>query len=304
MGKAVTGPCRFGRRLAAPAVLMLFCAARAWANQPPGPQMVLGEILILPLMMLLTALGGGYAVMRAQGAKRRRFWWVAAVAAIFLSGMQEGLALIVMLMFGVVALSRGSRMILWGIAATRPAETRPAHLAQAVPHRLVSAGAVTALAGMGVGGLAFAFIGWWPGEGYVEHDLKRLVAYQVARGKQHKDTAGNPQYEAFPVARDGSAPPRFVFEELGLIHLRPASATGHWYFATEFRLGPGARSFEVWVWPRRMPIFPYNYLVTLPSFYADETGQIRMLRVHWAGQRCPPNALAYYRSRPEDLQSR
>lgn len=306
MGSAVSGFPRFVRRLAALAVLLLFWAAPAWANQPPGPQMFLAEVLILPLMMLFTALGGGYAVMQARGVKRRRYYMVLAMLAILLSGIHEGYGAMLMIVFGIVALGRAGRLIVWGIGALRPPEKRRAHLAQAVPLRLILAGLLTVVTAVGLAGLRFAFLSWWPSESYVEQDLKRLVAYQLAHSKQHKDASGNPQYEglnagALKRAENFPGEPILAFEELRLPFLHRETTGKRRYFATEFRLAPGAKSFQVWVWPQRMTFFPYNYVVTLPSFYADETGQIRMIRVHWAGQKCSPDAPVYYRVRPEDL---
>ncbi len=36
----------------------------AFANQPPGPMVSLPMILILPVMILLTLIGGGYGIRR------------------------------------------------------------------------------------------------------------------------------------------------------------------------------------------------------------------------------------------------
>lgn len=297
----------------------------AWANQPPGPQMALAEILILPLMMLLTALGGGYAVMRAAGIKRRRWLIAVAVVAIFLTGINEGLSAMLMLVFGPCALVRGVILAVWGARALRPPEKRAPHLAHASPARLLTAGLLTCLTAVALVGLNFAFVGWWYPEGGFEEDLKRLVAYELVRAKDHKDVQGQPQYEAphllYPIwsASTGfsvipqpqyealhppapvTGPSYLAVGEMGLPSLRDKGAGPH-RFVTEFRLGPGARSFQVWIWPERFPFFPYNYLVTLPSFYGDETGQLRMIRVHKRGQRCPPDAPVYYRVRPEDTK--
>jgi hypothetical protein len=42
--------------------------------------------------------------------------------------------------------------------------------------------------------------------------------------------------------------------------------------------------------PNRFPFFPYNYLLSQPSYRADETGQIRMIYVHNENKLCPENA--------------
>jgi len=295
------GALRRVRLLSIIGCVWLVWTSPAWANQPPSGQMFLAEILILPLMMLLTVLGGGYAIMRAAGAKRRRWLILVAVVAIFLTGIQEGLSALLMLVFGPYALVRGVRLILWGVGAMRPPEKRAAYLALASPTRLVTAGLLTCLMVVALVGLNFAFVGWFPRERYAEEDLKRVVAYELIRGKDHKDVGGQPQYEApRPYQPEGASD--LAFGEMIFTSLRykeaPRGLRGS--FVGEFKLGPGAKSFQVWVWPEQMPFFPYNYLVTVPSFYADQTGQMRMIRVHKNGERCPPDAPVYYRVRPED----
>jgi len=249
----------------------------AWANQPPGPQMLLSEILILPLMMLLTALGGGYAVMRAANIKRRRWLIAVVVVAILLTGINEGLSAMLMLVLGPYVIVRGVRLALWGARARRPPDQHPAYLANASGGRLLTAGLLTCLTAVALVGLNFAFVGWWPGEYYLEQRIKQVVALELVNA--NKQQAGDAVYQ--------------------LPELRMAGTV----YDQEFKLGPGGKSFQARVWPKRMPFFPYNYLVTLPSFYADQTGQLRMIRVHKPGQRCPPNAPVYYRVHPEDAQA-
>ena len=165
----------------------------AWANQPPGPQMLLAEVLILPLMMLLTLLGGGYAVMRALGVKRRRWLIALAVLAILLTGIQEGLgALLMLLVFGPWALVRGIRLVVWGVKAMRPPARRAAHLVHASPRRLMAAGLLTCFTAVAMVNLSLAFFNWLPPESYkVEGTFKRLVAYEVASGKTTRMRRGS-----------------------------------------------------------------------------------------------------------------
>ncbi len=188
-------------------------------------------------------------------------------------------------------------MVWWGIQAV--------HRAHASPLRLITAGLMTCLVAIALTGVSFAFVGWWPSEYGTERDLKRLVAYELEKAKERQGSIGSPQFEA-PTREEHLG--ELTIGDVRLPDLaqqkQPSSrwATGH-FFGIEFKLGPGAQSFQVWVWPPRMPFFPYNYLVSLPSFYADESGQIRMVRMHRQGQRCPPNATVYYRVRPEDLKT-
>ena len=268
------GALRLVRLLLIVGAMWLAWTSPAWANQPPGPQTLLSEVLILPLMMLLTALGGGYAVMRAAGIKRPRWAIAVVIVAIFLTGINEGLSAILMLVFGPYALVRGVRLAVWGARALRPPEKRAPHLVRASPSRLIAAGLLTCLTALALVGLNFAFLGWWPGESYTEQAIKRAVALELHAGLPDRS---------------------------GQVHPGATPDPGY-YFDEEFKFGPGGKSFQWWVWPKRMPFFPYNYLVTLPSFYADQTGQIRMIRVHKTGQRCPPDAPVYFRVRPEDAQ--
>jgi hypothetical protein len=148
---------------------------------------------------------------------------------------------------------------------------------------MLTAGLLTCLTAVALVGLNFAFVGWWPDDNYMERDLKRAVALELVKANEQKASAGAALYR----------PPEFRIADSRM-------GMRSWYFEHEFKLGPGGKSFQLWVWPKRMPFFPYNYLVTLPSFYADQTGQLRMIRVHKNGQRCPPDAPVYYRVRPED----
>lgn len=275
-------------------VVWLVSASPASANQPPGPQMFLSEILILPLMMLLTALAGGYAIMRAAGIKGRRWLIALAVLGIFLSGIHEGYSALLMLIFGSYALIRGTKLAVWGVKALRPPAERPAHLSRARSVRLLSGALLIWLTAILLAGMNFAFLNWWPDDFGAERDLKRVVAYELQRGLAHLDALGQPQFEAPLLSEPDKYTPSYA--SIGNIRL---SWRG---YASDFKLGPQTQSFQVWIWPRRMPPFPYNYLITLPSFYADQTGQLRVIRVHKSGQRCPPDAPVYYRVRPEDAQ--
>ena len=271
-----------------PVWIMLLWTVPALANQPPGPQMILGEIAILPVMMLLTFLGGGYAVMRERKLEPRHRGWLAllAVLTVLGSGMHEGFGVLVLLLFGALTAIRGLRLLRWGSdSGPRPA--------QATPARLRAAGTLLLLTGAFTAGLGLAFVGWWPRDFAVERDLKLLVALQMVQAQQARPSPEGPRYQP-PVLEEGN----WVLGERHLMYLRPLGQYG-----AEFRLGPGGRSYQVWAWPRNMPVFPYNFLTSMPSFYSDQTGQLRQIRVHWAGVRCPPDAPVYYRVTPDDVKA-
>ena len=51
-------------------------------------------------------------------------------------------------------------------------------------------------------------------------------------------------------------------------------------------------------------VFPYNYLTAVPSYRADETGQIRMIRAKRKGQVCPTDAPVIMKIEVQDLQKK
>ena len=77
MAELVTGPrdegregksMRMRRCLGLAGLLVLLLAQAAEANQPPGPHLLLAEVALLPLVLLLSGIGGAYAVLRARTA--------------------------------------------------------------------------------------------------------------------------------------------------------------------------------------------------------------------------------------------
>ena len=272
-----------------PVCIILLWAAPAAANQPPGPQMILGEIAILPVMMLLTSLGGGYAVMRERklGPRHRGWMALAAVLTVFFSGMHEGFGLLVLLLFGILAAGRGARLLRWSFdSGPRPPEATAA--------RLRGAGMSLLLIGVFTVGIGPAFMGWWPADSYVENDLKRMVALQMVQARKAPPSREGPQYQ--PLVLDERL---WTLDEHRFPFLGPLVR----HYGMEFRLHPGGRSYQFWAWPRNMPVFPYNFLTSLPSFYTDQTGQLRRIRVHWDEVRCPPDAPVYYRVTPDDANA-
>ncbi|MGC4117069.1 MAG: hypothetical protein QM765_21410 [Myxococcales bacterium] len=54
-------------------------------------------------------------------------------------------------------------------------------------------------------------------------------------------------------------------------------------------VAPDKRTFVLDLRPRRFPFFPYNLLVSQPTYRVDETGRIRAERVH-SEKTCSPDA--------------
>jgi len=255
------------------ALLGLLAGAQpALANQPPGPFVLLSAVSILPWMMLLTLAGGGYAVLRRIG-RRRRFRWLVAVVVLFFSFSHEGLAALVALVFGVVAVWRGLRMIGWGVEAKRQPE-RTEHLVDASPWRLLAAGTVLIVLTVVLAAQAMAFVGYWPvPQNQVEEAVTHFVAYQIAyqraRGRFHEVTGEEELAELSRVwsLRYGNARVEYAPDGKAFELLLPPSVT----------LDSG------------FPFFPFNYLVSHPSYRADESGKIRMVYTHHE-ELCRPDA--------------
>ena len=262
------------------AVCLLAIAPNAHADQPPGPMLLMSEILILPVMILLSLAGGAYAILDRKTVKRRRVrsWakGLLAVLAILLSGAQEGLGALVALIFGLFALGRAGQMLYWGarpqkLAAAEPAEDgrRPR------PARLVAAGTVLAAITLFLMGQAFAFVGYWPTYAGREklQQFQRFVAHQLAYAERQESQSGIRQYR------------KMTGEELRQSPFRALASPS---FRIDY--GPGERSFTAYLIPGGFPFFPYNYLTSQPSYRADQSGQIRMVQVHWKDTLCPSDA--------------
>jgi len=167
-------------------------------------------------------------------------------------------------------------MLYWGargqkLAAAESAEDgrRPR------PARLMAAGALLAAITLFLMGQAFAFVGHWPSYAGREklQQFQRFVAHQLAYAERQESRTGIRQYR------------KTMGEEL-----RQSSfyALANPSFRIDY--GPEERSFTAYLIPGGFPFFPYNYLTSQPSYRADQSGQIRMVQVHWKDTLCPSDA--------------
>ncbi len=186
--------------------------------------------------------------------------------AILLSGAHKSFASLLILVYASLVVARGMLML----RGSRGRSGDPS------PWRLRVAGVLCLLVSVVAVGAPVSYLGWWPGDRYALYALNEIVARQLARGQASADAEG-PRYE--PLELDGDQV-RFDQRSLGL----PST------YGIDSAVTDEGRGFEVWAWPRTFrPLPPYSWFTTVPSFYADETGQIRAIRVHEAGVRCPPD---------------
>jgi len=277
---------RMRRCLGLAGLLVLLLARTAEANQPPGPHLLLAEVALLPLLLLLSGVGGAYAVLRALPGRRRGrslLRWAGAVLVILVSGANEGIALLVAVGFGALGFVRGIRMVGWGLGA-RATCARPPHLLAAHPGRLIPAGILLAGMTAALVGMAVAFTGYWPGSDAPRMQaLRNFLAYELAVARRDQIRTGQVKLRQLATATRGACPIRL-----------PADA--------QVESAPDGTMFTVLLRARTaFPMFPYNYLTTQPSYRADSSGQIRMAAVHDRKTACPPDAPVVARVSEEEI---
>ena len=250
---------------------IFFSTGTAMANNPPSGQTFLSVISILPLMIIFSMIGGAYEVLkRLKPKKLSKVLRISGIAvAILFSMSHEGFAVLVTFIFGMIAIVRGFRMLGWGLEALARGE-KPAHLTAARPWRLISCSVSLIVFTLFLSGFSVVFLSPLHNEykyHRMERALKEFVIHQIAYAHKHKTATGQPRFdEAAQDVYFGS------------------------FTNTRVEYSPDGNHFTVVMPPDFLPIFPYNYLTAVPSYRADETGQIRMIRVRKKDQLCPVDA--------------
>jgi len=270
-------------------LILLFSPAPALANQPPGPQILLAEVLILPVMILLSLIGGTYAVRKVSQDERphRRgiLLVLGAILAILVSAAHEGLGAVVAVVFGIIALKRGGEMLMWGFGALKrkQRETEPVGVS---PGRMIPAGIILMLVTLFLMGMAAAFVGYWPGIDQNRRE-RALVEYMASKMAYIRLSEGDADGVVPSVPPEGPLTDRF-FDHYGDI--------------VKVVSDEGGEGFIVYVLPGEFPFFPYNYLTAQPSYRGDETGDIRMIYVHHSDRLCPEDAPVVLTVNDEDIE--
>lgn len=266
-------------------------AQTARANNPPGPGESLPEILILPLMALFTAIGGGYAAMKAQnrGRGKKILKGGLIVLAIILSMMHEGLAALVTLAFAAAAITRGVHMILW---ARTPKSAGESAEARKPRPRLALAGGLLILATVFLAGMSLSFVGYWPNDVPRVAAMKKFIAYETAYSRVEKLKTGEQRIRRFDPKDDD--------EDYRHVAVPLLDYDGN-HERVEY--GPDGKSFTIYLLPRaHFPPWPYVYLTSQSSYRGDESGNIRMVQVRERDKICPPDAPVVMKVNEQDIR--
>ena len=265
-------------------------ATPLFANNPPAPQTMLAVISILPLMAVLTFAGGGYALMRRLNLEKHTGWKIAAViCALIFGAMSESYMVLVALGFAIAATVRAVHLIRWGFMARKADPEGP--FREVSPPRMIIAGALVISMVIVATATTLAFFGTFDwGIEYRYPAMRKYVAYRLAlrtppspqRSKLEADAAKNfEDYES---------------------HMNRFRSTKYVRF---FRIEERKDGhFSVYLLPQVMkfPFWPYDRWFSVPTYRADDNGDIRMTYVH-SRQWCPPNGPVVDRVSASDVMS-
>lgn len=262
---------------------VLFSTGTAMANNPPSGQTFLSMISILPLMIIFSMASGAYVILKqlGPGKSSKAFRNIGIGLAILFSMVHEGFAVLVALIFGLIAIVRSFRMLGWGLAALARGE-KPAYLNTARPWRLISCSASLMAVTVFLVGLSLVFNSSSIREYKyrdMERALKEFVSHQMAYAHRQKTETGRSRFD--------EAAQVFYFKA---------------FPNTRVEYSPDGNHFTVVMPPDNLPVFPYNYMTAVPSYRADETGQIRMIRAKKKGQLCPVDAPVIMKIEVKDLK--
>jgi len=296
---------------------IVLCPVAAWANMPPDPLAYGAVSLILPVLAGCMALGGALAILAVRRPVRtyRRVLAIGGLALLILLGfLDRSISFLMLLVCLLIVIRYSAAMIVWGIEARRPPEKRRPFLRDAEPNRLFAAGVLAILTTAIFTHMFISYYGRYPTASKYKNlgEIADFLNYQSNYSRQSVLEIGRPVYakpspefgskewffedEVADRARDltglsdHAVPKRYISSEAfsSEIHF-PSSIIICLNAGIEFWLAPDRRSFKIWVWPNTFPDWPYNYIFPLTSYFADQTGQIRMIKVH-RPEKCPEDA--------------
>lgn len=276
----------------------LLSAEQANANVPPGPQTLLPVILMIPLLIAFSALGGAYDVLRRNGVNTEPIWLI--FIALFFSMISAGFSVIVIYIFSVLVFIRVIKMIGWGIQAkTKKHE----HLQSVNSSRMIASACVLFFVSAFLSGLGVTSAGnpikQRDGEKAGEN-FKEYIAYNIAYSQILKEKTGEAGFKGI------TKTPSFLFRKITektSTYLAISNSTGISGSGIEIEYNPDMNKFVAYRLPfHDFPVFPFNYFNSQPSFRSDESGKIRMIFAHNSKEKCPANAPVVMKVSKDDIE--
>ena len=274
------------------AFLIAFSATPLLANNPPAPQMALAMVSMLPSMAILTALGGGYAVLRRMNERlgedaSGRMEFVAkaigVIVVIVLGGSSEGATTLAFLVFLVAAIVRATHMLQWAWRAKNADPDAPQYGVNRV--RMTTFAILIIVVGGFFLSVMVAFAAAWDlGNEYRYPAMRKYVAYRLALR-----TPPSPQRAA--LEKEAEKNLEYYRDSMSGIHER------------KVRIDENGQHFAVYLLPNvgRFPFRPYDRTFSAPTYRADDTGAIRM-KYAQSFEWCPPNAPIVDRVTADDVR--
>ena len=163
-------------------IASVFVERSAWANQPPEPPAMLGEISIVPLALLVFSWSGAAKLYDETHRKpsHRGLALLASIFVTFASGMHEGLAALFAPLLCAYGIAIGLRMISVSFKAPPKSFTRKMSL---------WGGILLIPVVIFLAGLSWAFLGKYgrySNDEWVLLNLKAFHAYQTSYSIQHE----------------------------------------------------------------------------------------------------------------------
>ncbi len=261
--------------------------------------LMLAEMLTFLLLLSCSLIGGYYALIsnrqKTSWLKKlgKILWTLLLVLLVVLfSAAHEGGAGMVTFGLGVLAIYRGITMLNWG---TQRLKNSPDALRNAVPWRLLLAAFILIPSALFCLGMTVAFQSSFVGTGRYQEEwrlerFKEFVAYQLAHAQLAEQTSGRIKFHQ-PSAQE---PYLRKFEN---------AFSEERNFRLQLEVDDRNGRFTVTL-PALLPFFPYNHLTSAPTYYGDESGNIRMIRVQNKEQYCSADAPIVLRLSPEDIEEK
>ncbi|HPQ70518.1 MAG TPA: hypothetical protein PKW95_15420 [bacterium] len=271
-------------------LVALFVAlpAVAEANEITSPESWFALAILMIVMMAVTALSGGYVLLREVKGQKHKFLTsiIAGALAMFLAACGQNGLVLVFIVIAVSAFWRSAHLINFAYKAD-PQSENP-HLARAKPGRLLAAGLFLLCC------LVFTFYtlsATQDAAAYVRNDarvqgqVEKFLAHQLALAEKNRRESGT----ARSVLQDDEGNAERLNDDGQRMFSGALLDENQWEL--KFESNEDLSTFTIFMTPKEFLGFPFNYIDTRPAFYADQTGVLRKIDVS-EYRLCPPDAPA------------